>query len=455
MSQATVAGDRLDGRRSEVLQRAVNRARWRLVPFLVLMYILAYLDRANVAYAKQALQATTGLQEAAFAFGAGIFFIGYALFEVPSNLILHKVGARVWLARIMVTWGLLAACMAFAYTDSIFATLRFFLGVAEAGFFPGVILYLTYWFPARERGQILGLFYLSQPLCFIFGGPISGFLLDIDGLFGLHGWQLMFIVEGLAAAAVGVWSYFYLTSHPADAKWMPDDERQALQTALEEEQRHKALHGKVQLFAALKDPLVLHFAATYFLIAICGYGIAFYLPAQISALLGVKVGLHVSLVACIPWICAFVACLFWPGMATRSGKRRTFAVISLLAAGLGMIATGYASPMIGVALLSLSVVGLISAQPIFWTFPTGYLGGIAAAGGIAMINAIGNLGGFFAPTIKVAAEASLQTPVAGFWVIGSGALAAAVMVMLIPRRADQALGADAAEPINNNKEATA
>lgn len=441
MSQATTAS----APARTPLQRAVSRARWRLMPFLVLMYILAYLDRANVAYAKQAFQASTGVSEAAFAFGAGIFFIGYALFEIPSNLILHRVGARVWLARIMVTWGLLAACMAFASTDSLFSGLRFMLGIAEAGFFPGVILYLTLWFPARERGQMLGLFYLSQPLCFIFGGPLSGGLLSLDGLWGLHGWQLMFIVEGLAAAVVGVIAFFYLTSRPDDAHWMPKDERDALAAELERERQRKALHGNLKLGSALKDPLVLHFALTYFLIAMCGYGIAFYLPAQIGTLLGMKVGLQVSLVSAIPWTCAFIVCLFWPGMAVRSGRRRTFAVISLLCAGLGMIATGYASPLIGVSLLCVSVVGLISAQPIFWTFPSGYLGGVAAAGGIALINALGNLGGFVAPTLKVFAEARLQTPTAGFWVIGAGALLAAVMISLIPRRADRAVSDEADE----------
>ncbi|MFF7709891.1 MFS transporter [Pseudomonas sp. NPDC007930] len=426
------------GAPSPALQSALRRARRRLVPFLILMYLLAYLDRSNVAYAKQALQATTGVSEAAFAFGAGIFFIGYALFEVPSNLILHRVGAKVWLARIMVTWGLLAACMAFAYTDTIFSTLRFFLGLAEAGFFPGVILYLTFWFPARERGAILGLFYLSQPLCFVLGGPLSGLLLDIDGLFGLHGWQLMFIVEGLAAAVVGVWAYFYLTRGPDEAHWMPEEERQALATALAEERRLKAEQGTVHLGKAFRDPLVVHFAATYFCIAMCGYGVAFYLPAQISALLGMKVGLQVSLVASIPWLCAFGACLFWPGLASRTGKRRTLAVISLLCAGLGMIAAGYATPLLAVALLCVSVAGLISAQPIFWTFPTGYLGGLAAAGGIALINAIGNLGGFVAPSLKVIAEAQTGTAAAGFWVIGGGALVAALLVTLIPKRADPA-----------------
>ncbi|ACL56448.1 MFS transporter [Methylobacterium nodulans] len=423
------------------IDQAVSRARRRLVPFLVLMYLLAYLDRANVAYAKQALQASIGISEAAFAFAAGIFFVGYAVFELPSNLLLHRIGARVWLARIMVTWGLLAAAMAFVQGDTSFWVLRVLLGLAEAGFFPGVLLYLTYWFPARERGQILGLFYLSQPLCFILGGPVSGLLLDLDGAFGLHGWQLMFLVEGLAASLVGLWAYFYLTDRPAKAAWMPPREQAALGQVLAREEAAKRERGTVKLGAIFRNPLLLHFALCYFCLAICGYGIAFYLPAQVSALLGTKVGLYVTLVTSIPWLCAFGVSLFWPGLALRTGRRRLFAVVSLLGAGLGMIASGYVSPLLAVIALCVSVAGLISAQPIFWTFPMGYFGGFAAAGGIAIINALGNLGGFVAPNLKVAAETWLGTSQAGLWVIGGGALLAAALLALIPSRADIAASA--------------
>jgi MFS family permease len=421
---------------SSDVERSIQRARRRIIPFLVLMYVLAYLDRANVAYAKQAFQATTGVSEAAFAFAAGIFFVGYAVFELPSNLLLHRIGAKIWLARIMVTWGILAAAMAFATGDTSFTILRVLLGIAEAGFFPGVLLYLTYWFPAKERGRIIGLFYLSQPLCFIFGGPISGALLEMDGFGRLHGWQWMFIVEGLFASLVGVWAYFYLTDKPADAKWMPENERKALARTMATEEAAKAEKGSVHFGAAMKDPLLLHFAFAYFCIAICGYGIAFYLPVQVSALLDVKVGFYVSLVSAIPWICAFAASAFWPDLAVKTGYRRTFAIISLLCAGLGMIVSGYVSPMLAIVALCFGVAGLISAQPIFWTFPTGYFGGYAAAAGIAVINALGNLGGFVAPNLKVAAEKSFETSVAGLWVIGGGALLAAVVIALLPARVD-------------------
>src|SRR5512137_2834070 len=206
----------------DLLAGAVRKAAGRLLPFLLLLYVLAFLDRANVGFVKETLLAETGLSEAAYAFGAGVFFAGYALLEVPSNLILHRVGARVWLCRIMVSWGIVSAAMMFAWTPAVFCVLRFLLGVAEAGFFPGVILYLTYWFPSRERGRMMGLFYFGAPLAFIFGGPLSGLLLECNGLLGLRGWQWMFLVEGLAASAAGVWTYWHLTNRPADAAWLSE-----------------------------------------------------------------------------------------------------------------------------------------------------------------------------------------------------------------------------------------
>jgi MFS family permease len=403
------------------------------------MYVLNFLDRTNIGYAKEGLQQTRGISDAAFALAASIFFLSYAVFELPSNLVLHRIGARTWLARIMVTWGLLAASMALISNEQSFVVLRVLLGVAEAGFFPGVLLYLTYWFPAAERGRVLGLFYMSQPLSFIFGGTLCGFLLELDGLFGLHGWQLMFAVDGLLAALIGVVAFFYLTDRPARAHWLRDDERTALITVLESEDRAKAGAGRMSLGAALRDPALLHFALVYFSIAICGYGINFYLPGIVGALLGKRVGLYISLVTAVPWLCAFAACAVWPGLAVRTGWRRSFCAFALLCAGAGMIASGYLGPLAGLVALCVGVAGVVAAQPIFWTFPSGYFGGYAAAGGIAIVNAIGNLGGFAGPNLKVAAETYAGTSVAGLWVIGSGALVAAALVLLIPRRVDGAL----------------
>lgn len=414
-----------------VLDRAIRRATWRLVPFLILMYMMAYLDRANIGFAKEAYQATTGISDAVFAFAAGIFFLTYAAFEVPSNLVLHRVGARVWMARIMVTWGLVAAAMAFAHGETSFSVIRLLLGAAEAGFFPGAILFMTYWFPARARGRVMGLFYFGSPLALMLGGPISGVLLDLDGLFGLHGWQLMFLIEGLLASAVGIWAYFYLCDRPSEARWMPADEREALSRAIAAEEREKQAAGRVGFRAVLTDPRLLHFAAIYFLIQISGYGVAFYLPTQVGALLGMKVGLLVGLVSAIPWACAIVAATVWPGLAVRTGYRRSFAFVSLLGIAAGLVISANAPPALAIAALCLTTMGIITSQPIFWTFPTGYFGGAAAAGGIAAINAIGNLGGFFAPNVKTAVEEGFQSTAAGLYVLAAAGLAAALLVTLL------------------------
>jgi sugar phosphate permease len=432
-----------DARTEEgLLESAISRAKWRIVPFLILMYMLAYLDRANIGFAKQAYQASTGVSNAAFAFGAGIFFIAYALFEVPSNLIMHRVGARTWLARIMVTWGLISAAMIYAKSDFLFSFIRFFLGAAEAGLFPGAVLYMTYWFPARARGQILGIFYFGSPLALMLGGPLSGLLLEHDGLFGLHGWQLMFLVEGLLASAVGVWAYFYLCNRPEDAKWMRPDEAQALARALAAEERVKQASGKTSFRAALADPRLVHFALLYFSIQIAGYGVAFYLPTQVSALLQMKIGLHVGLISAIPWACAIVAGAFYPGFAVRTGRRRSFAVLSALAITGGLVVSAHTSPVIAIVALSFVTIGIMTIQPIFWTFPTAYLGGTAAAGGFAVINAVGNLGGFFAPTFKNAVEASFHSPAAGLYVLAASGLTAALLIIALRPQQGERTSAD-------------
>lgn len=412
----------------KVLDLAIRRAKWRLIPFLLLMYLLCYLDRANIAYAKQAYQAATGIDDSAFAYGAGIFFLAYALCELPSNLILHRVGARRWMARIMVTWGLISAGMMFANTHASFSIVRFFLGAAEAGFFPGSILYLTYWFPAQVRGQIMAVFYFGSPLGMMLGGPLSGFLLDLDGTLGLQGWQLMFVVEGIMASLVGVWAYFYLTDRPSNASWMPPAEREALTRVIAAEEAAKESRGAVTLGAVFRNPRLLHFAAIYFLIQVSGYGVAFYLPTQVSALMGVKVGLLVGFVSAIPWACAIAAGSFWPDLAMRTGYRRTFAIISLASIAIGLALSAHLPPAWAVAALCLTTAGIITAQPIFWTFVTDYFGGVAAAAGIAMINALGNLGGIAAPNVKTWLEQSRGSNAVGLYFLGSTALVAALLV---------------------------
>ncbi len=416
---------------SEVLDRAIHRAKWRLLPFLLLMYLFAYLDRANIGYAKQAYQAATGISNAAFAFGAGAFFVTYALFEVPSNLILHRVGARLWLARIMVLWGIISAVMMFANTDTSFWVVRSFLGAAEAGFFPGCILYFTYWFPAKARGQVMAIFYFGSPLALMLGGPLSGMLLELQGLMGLHGWQWMFLVEGLLASVIGIWAYFYLTDRPADAKWMPPEEREALTQAVASEEAAKQSYGTVTFGSVFRNPRLLHFALIYFLIQISGYGVAFYLPTIVSALMNKNVGLMVGLVSSIPWAVAIIACSFWPSLAMKTGYRRSFAFISLMCITVGLAVAGHLPPKFAIAALCFVTAGIISAQPIFWTFPTSYFGGVGAAAGIATINALGNLGGFVAPNVKTWLEKTTGEPQSGLYFLAISAFLAGLLVLAL------------------------
>lgn len=413
-----------------LLDRTVGKVQARLLPFLLLMYVLAFLDRANIGFAKKAFQVDTGISDAAFALGAGIFFIGYALFEVPSNLIMHRVGARAWMCRIMVTWGIISAAMAFAHTETMFYWLRFLLGVAEAGFFPGVILYLTYWFPAHARGRAMGLFYFGAPLAFIFGSPLSGLLLDLNGMGGLLGWQWMFLVEGLLASVVGVWAFWYLDNRPNDAKWLSAEEKGALADSIGAEEAHKHAHGPKGVLAALANPRLLYLCAIYFLIQMSVYGVVFYLPTQVAGLLGKKVGFEVGLVTAIPWICALAAAYFIPRYSDRTGERRIPAALTLTAAGIGIAVSAAAgSPLVALLALCVAAAGFIAVQPLFWTFPTGYLGGIAAASGIAMVNSLGALGGFVAPNVKTWAEGFFASGAAGLYVLAATTLLGALLIL--------------------------
>lgn len=403
------------------------------MPFLLLMYVVAFLDRANIGFAKQALQRSTGLSEAAYALGAGLFFLTYALLEVPSNLIMYKVGAKIWMCRIMVTWGLASAATMFATGEKSFCVLRLLLGATEAGFFPGIILYLTYWFPNRTRGQMLGLFYIGAPLAFILGGPLSGLLLDVHGIGRLQGWQWMFLVEGLLAVAGGIWSYWYLDNKPAEARWLPALEKAALLSELSVEEDERRAHGPSVFLAALGDRQVMQFALIYFLIQMSVYGVVFYLPTEIASVLGRSVGLEVGLVSAIPWICALVAVLWLPRMADRYKCHRLLASLTLAVAGLASTAFPTGGSTIALLALCIAASGFIAVQPLFWIFPTGYLAGSAAAGGIAMINALGALGGFVAPNIKVWADVHFRSQRAGLYVLAGVTLVGALLISFIGR----------------------
>ena len=422
-----------------VLVRAVNKAKWRIIPCLIIMYLMSYLDRVNVSFAKSAYQASTGLSDAAFAFGAGIFFISYALFELPSNLLMHRVGPRLWLVRIMVTWGLVSAAMSLAWNEQTFYLLRVLLGIVEAGFFPTAIYFIAQWFPSRFRAHIMGIFYFGSPIALIIGGPISGLLLDLHGLGGWEGWQIMFAVEGLAASVLGVVLWFFLHNSPQEVNWLSAEEKQVLIAALEAEKEEKANSGHTRFIDAIKSPVLLHFAAIYFLIQITGLGVAFYLPTQVAALLGVQIGLMVGLVTVIPWLCALVAGATWPGLAASKGKPRLFGAISLGCIAFGLIASAHASPLFAIVALSFVTMGIMTAQPIFWTWPTRYYGGAAAAASFALINSCGAVGGFVAPNLRTWAEIYFHTPAAGLYALAIAALIAVVLFVLLPTAAKKSV----------------
>jgi MFS family permease len=393
---------------------ATRKALKRLLPFLLLMYVIAFIDRTNIGFAEESLEIHAGLSTAAYAFGAGLFFVGYAVFEVPSNLIMHKVGARWWMARIMITWGIVAVLFMFTTGPTMFYILRFLLGVAEAGFFPGVILYLTYWFPRRRRAQATALFYMGLPIANIVGGPLSGALMELDGFLGLWGHQWMFMIEGLIAVVVGVIAFFYLTDRPAKAAWLTETERTELQATLDAEHEQKSETHELTWWRALFNGRILYFCFVYFTIQVSVYGLTFFLPRQIAGIAGRDVGLIVGLLFAIPWVMGLLANFFSGRFADRSGNYRDIATALLVVSGAGLLITGLlGNPVLVMFGLCLAAIGFCSAQPIFWNIPTSYLSGAALASSIGLINGVGNLGGFVAPNLRVWVVDTFGTESAG------------------------------------------
>jgi sugar phosphate permease len=413
------------------IARIIPRLHWRLMPTLLMMYVLAFLDRANVGFAREGFAAHAGIGDAAFAFGASIFFIGYALLEVPSNLILYRVGARRWMCRIMVTWGLVSAATAFVSGPASYYAMRFLLGIAEAGFFPGVIFYLTCWYPRSARARSVGLFFYGAPIALSLGGPISGMLVAHDA-FGLHGWQIMFIVEGLAASLGGIAVLFLLHDSPAAAPWLNAAEKTALlETLAQEERAHPRKHD---VWQALRDPRLLFLALVYALIQMSFYGLTFYLPSQVAALLGTTIGAKVGFVTALPWITALVAVTLIPRWCDARGTARGAGAACTAVAGVALLIPAItSSPLIAVIALCVAAAGLIVAPALFWSLPTAILGGAAAAGGIGLINSIGNLGGFVAPNLRAWLDIAFQSDGAGLVGLAIGAMIGGALFAAAPR----------------------
>jgi MFS transporter, ACS family, tartrate transporter len=395
-------GDRVNGPSGvnaalPVGERALSRVRWRLLPFLGLLYIVSYLDRVNVSFAKLTMNADIGIDDATYAFGAGIFFIGYFFFEIPSNLILERVGARRWIARILVTWGLIAAGTAFVTGATSFIVMRFLLGLGEAGFFPGILLYLTYWFPARERARVVGLFMVALPLAGLIGSPLSAELMRINGG-GLHGWQWMFILEGLPAVLLGFVCLRALPDTPADASWLAADEREWLIGTLAAERHELAQRGHTTLRMALVQPRVWALAVAYFGVVLALYGSNFWLPTIISTH-GVALR-NTGWIAALPFLCGAPFMVWWGRHSDRQGERVWHLVaVSLLGFAGFAVASAVDSLPAQIVCLCLALMGVYGAFPVFWTLPTAFLTGTAAAAGLALINSLGNLAGYVGPQV--------------------------------------------------------
>ena len=365
----------------------------------MLLYFIAYLDRVNIGFAALTMNEDIGLSAAAFGFAAGVFFIGYFLFEVPSNLILHRVGARVWIARIMFTWGIISGAMAFVQGPISLYVLRFLLGAAEAGFFPGIILYLSYWFPARHRAGVTAFFMAAVPISIAIGSPISGALLTMDGVLGLHGWQWLFLVEAAPAVLLTGAVLIYLTDRPENAKWLDDEERDWLVAEMKAEETGVAQeHGSQSALRALANPWVLALALVYFGTSAGLYTVGIWSP-QIIAQHGTG-PFATGLINAIPPIFAVLAMVLWSRHSDRTGERTWHVVFACLFAATGLVIAAFTSGlMLAVVALILVSAGVSSSKPPLWSIPTQFLTGAAAATGIAAINSIGNLGGFAGPFI--------------------------------------------------------
>jgi ACS family tartrate transporter-like MFS transporter len=383
-------------RRASVEERTIAKVSARLVPFLVVCYLAAYLDRVNVSFAALTMNADLGLSAAAYGFGAGIFFLAYFFFEVPSNLLMARFGARRWIARIMFSWGLVSGATAFVGGATSFYVIRVLLGIAESGFFPGIIFFLTLWFPAVYRARIIGYFMAAIPLATVIGAPISGLLLGLDGILGLKGWQWLFITEALPSLILAVVAFYYLTDGPADATWLEADERAWLVSRLAQEKRLRQVTHDYSVAQALLNPKVLALSVVYFGMVAANYGLSFFLP-QIVKAFGLS-NVLTGVVSALPYVVGSVSIVLWSRRSDRRVERTYHTAIPILVAATGIgMSTVFDDPAMKMVALSVAGFGIFAGLPVFWTLPTVFLSGAAAAAGIAMINSIGNLAGFAGP----------------------------------------------------------
>ncbi len=433
----------MDEQTAEVsTSQAVRKAMIRLVPFLGLLYLLNYLDRVNVGFAALTMNADLGISSAAYGLGAGLFFVGYFFFEVPSNVILHKVGARIWIARIMVTWGIVASATAFIQGEVSFYIVRVLLGIAEAGFFPGIILYLTYWFPRKQRAKIVALFFLAVPLSSVIGSPVSALLIQNgEGVLGFDaGWRFMFFAEGVPSILLGVAVFFLLPNRPKDAKWLTPVQRTSLQSAIDAEDTREV--GKeVSTRSALTDPRVLALSAVYFGIIFGLYVLAFFLPQVIKGFQQqfqtTYTVVEIGLITAVPYAVAAVAMVLWARHSDRTGERAGHVAIAAFVGSVSIAVALYlGSPLLVMIAVTLCAIGVFTAIPVFWQLPNAFLTGVGAAAGIGLINSFGNLSGFVGPYLTGWLQGLTGSFRAGMWAVAFF-MAMAGFIALSFRRKEQ------------------
>ncbi|GJD51793.1 Putative tartrate transporter [Methylobacterium crusticola] len=422
---------------SPAIERATTRkVFWRIIPYTFALYVISYLDRANLGYAALQMNKELALTSEAFGFAAGIFFIGYFLFEVPSNVALNRYGARLWIARVMITWGLISMGFAFITGPGQFYVLRFLLGVAEAGFFPGVIVYLTYWFRAKEQATTVACFTAAIPVSYLLGAPLSTWIMDHASGFGLSGWRWMLILEGLPAVIAGVANYFVMTDRPEQARWLRPEERAWLAGELRKDQAARQDVKHLGLLAAITDPKVLFLSAVYFIYQVGNLGIGMWMPQIIKSLSSGLSNVEVGLIAMVPYAVATLAMLLWSRNSDRTGERQKHSALPLLAAAAALAATGLVvDPAPAMALISVALAGLYAFKSPFWSLPGLFLSRSTAAVSIAAINSIGNLGGFAGPYAIGAIKDWTGSPLGGLLVL-AGLLFLSFLMTWFARMAD-------------------
>lgn len=420
---------------SEVTARdvAYRKATLRIVPILILAFLAAYLDRVNVGFAKLQMAADLKLSDAVYGAGAGIFFLGYFLFELPSNLILHRVGARTWIARIMVTWGIISGLTMLIQTEWQFYAVRFALGLAEAGFMPGVIYYLSAWFPADRRGRVVGLFFIGLGVAGFIGGPLSGLILgNLSGALGYAGWQWLFMLEALPSIVIGIVLFVALEDRVEDATWLTAQEKAMIASDLQRERESKT---PLTLKAALTNPYLILMTGIFFICNLCLYGLSFWLPTLIVNM-GVKDPVTVGFMSAVPSLCAIVSMVLVSRSSDRMHERRWHlaGLYMMGAVGLALSVVWQRDPVLGLVALCIATAGIIAIPPLFWNLPTAMLSGVAAAGGLAVLNSFANLSGFFGPAIVGWTSQATGKTELSILFLASTLVLAAGLIFLIPAR---------------------